>query len=41
VLDGHAGAVGAGIKANQMVKIIGTSTTDVIVAENVGEKQMI
>ncbi len=37
VLDGHAGAVGAGIKANQMVKIIGTSTTDVIVAENVEE----
>ena len=42
ILDAHAGAVGAGIKENVMVKIIGTSTCDIVVTaqENLGDKEI-
>ncbi len=40
ILDAHAGAIGAGIRANTMVKIVGTSTCDIIVTrkEDIGDK---
>jgi L-ribulokinase len=31
IIDAHAGAIGAGVKAHGMVKIIGTSTCDIVV----------
>ena len=31
IIDAHAGAIGAGIKAKTMVKILGTSTCDIVV----------
>lgn len=40
IIDAHAGAVGAGITAHSMVKIIGTSTCDIVVSpkEEIKEK---
>lgn len=40
IIDAHAGAIGAGIRANTMVKIVGTSTCDIIVTrkEDIGDK---
>lgn len=40
ILDAHAGAIGAGIKAHTMVKIIGTSTCDIVVTpkEDIGDR---
>jgi L-ribulokinase len=40
ILDAHAGAIGAGIRANSMVKIIGTSTCDIVVTpkQDIGDK---
>lgn len=40
IIDAHAGAIGAGITAHTMVKIIGTSTCDIVVTpkEDIAEK---
>lgn len=40
IIDAHAGAIGAGITAHTMVKIIGTSTCDIVVTpkEEIAEK---
>lgn len=35
IIDAHAGAIGAGITAHSMVKIIGTSTCDIVVTPKV------
>lgn len=42
IIDAHAGAIGAGISSNKMVKIVGTSTCDIVVApkDEIGEKQI-
>ena len=40
IIDAHAGAIGAGIRANTMVKILGTSTCDIVVTpkKDLGDK---
>lgn len=40
IIDAHAGAIGAGITAHSMVKIIGTSTCDIVVSpkEEINDK---
>lgn len=40
ILDAHAGAIGAGITAHTMVKIVGTSTCDIVVTpkEDIADK---
>lgn len=40
IIDAHAGAIGAGIRANTMVKIVGTSTCDIVVTprKDIGDK---
>lgn len=40
IIDAHAGAIGAGIKSHTMVKIVGTSTCDIVVTpqEDIGNK---
>lgn len=40
IIDAHAGAIGAGIRANTMVKILGTSTCDIVVTpkKDIGDK---
>lgn len=40
IIDAHAGAVGAGIRNNMMVKIVGTSTCDIVVTDqsDLGDK---
>lgn len=40
IMDAHAGAIGAGITAHSMVKIIGTSTCDIVVTpkEDIAER---
>ncbi len=40
ILDAHAGAIGAGITVHSMVKIVGTSTCDIVVSskEDIAEK---
>ncbi|WP_366521777.1 ribulokinase [uncultured Proteiniphilum sp.] len=40
IIDAHAGAIGAGITAHSMVKIIGTSTCDIVVTpkEDIAER---